>query len=96
MSRRFKNRHAKVQADPGAEPQDPATLDDSNSFVDPTQVDRRIPLELNTRVYAEAESARSARAEKIAAAARAAAAAKAAEEAEAAAALAAANAGAGA
>jgi hypothetical protein len=56
MSRRFKGRHAKVQADPKAKPTPPVVLDDSNSYVDPTQSDRRIPNELNTRHYAKAES----------------------------------------
>lgn len=89
MSRRFKGRHAKVVADPAAEPVEPAPLDDSNSFVDPLQPDRRIPDDLNTRDYREAESTIAAREEKRAAAASAAAALKAAQEAEAAAAAAA-------
>jgi hypothetical protein len=55
MSRRFKNRHAKVQADPSAEPAAPVVLDDSNSTVDPLQPDRRIPKVLNGRFLARAE-----------------------------------------
>jgi hypothetical protein len=56
MSRRFKNRHAKVKADPHAKPAAPVVLDDENSFVDPTQPDRRIPNALNTRAYVRASS----------------------------------------
>lgn len=59
MSRRFKNRHRKVQADPNARApasldHQPVELDDSNSYVDPLQPDRRIPNELNTRAYVKA------------------------------------------
>ncbi|MGH7168698.1 MAG: hypothetical protein ACRELG_00275 [Gemmataceae bacterium] len=56
MSRRFKGRHGKVQANPKARPAPPVTLDDSNSFVDPTQPDCRKPKVLNSRAFVRAES----------------------------------------
>lgn len=55
MSRRFKGRHAKVQADPAAKPSPPVVLDDSNSIVDPYGT--RTAKVLNHRHYARAESA---------------------------------------
>lgn len=57
MSRRFKNRHAKVRANPHAKPAEPVELDDSNSYVDVLQPDRRIPRELNGRAYVKATTA---------------------------------------
>jgi hypothetical protein len=62
VSRRFKNRHAKVQADPHARaPQNldhvPPELDDSNSFVPFEQPDMRIANELNARAFVTAGSA---------------------------------------
>jgi hypothetical protein len=56
MSRRFKNRHHKVIAQPDAEPTPPRVLDDSNSYVNPTQSDCRIPFEMDAREYRVAES----------------------------------------
>jgi hypothetical protein len=56
MSRRFKGRHARVEAAPDAKPEPPLVLDDSNSFVDPMEPDVRKPLVLNGRRYAVAES----------------------------------------
>jgi hypothetical protein len=56
MSRRFKGRHHKVIARPDAEPTPPVVLDDSNSYVNPTQSDCRIPFEMVTRDYRVAES----------------------------------------
>jgi hypothetical protein len=56
MSRRFKNRHHKVIAQPDALPEPPVVLDDSNSYVNPTQSDCRIPFEPNGRDYRVAES----------------------------------------
>ena len=56
MSRRFKNRHHKVIAKPDAEPTPPVVLDDSNSYVNPTQSDCRIPFEMDAREYRVAES----------------------------------------
>jgi hypothetical protein len=56
MSRRFRNRHAKVVADPAALPVPPVALNDSNSYVDVLQPDRRIPLTLNSRAFVVAES----------------------------------------
>lgn len=52
MSRRFKNRHAKVQADPTAEQRDPVELDDENSTVDPDG--RRFANALNQRAFVKA------------------------------------------
>lgn len=57
MSRRFKGRHAKVQADPAALPGPPRVLDDSNSDRDPLQPDRRIAREKNVRHFARATAA---------------------------------------
>lgn len=54
MSRRFKGRHARVQADPHALPAPPVVLDDSNSYVDVTQPDTRRPLTLVGRRFATA------------------------------------------
>lgn len=54
MSRRFKGRHGKVQADPKARPAKPVILDDSNSFRDPTQPDCRKPKVLNVRAFVRA------------------------------------------
>jgi hypothetical protein len=76
MSRRFKSRHHKVIAQPDASPvpwatpSSPIALDDSNSYVNPTQSDCRIPLDLDAREYRTAESTLAA--EKSAAAAAAA------------------------
>lgn len=56
MSRRFKNRHAKVRANPHAKPAEPVVLDDSNSYVDVLQPDRRIPKELNGRALVKAST----------------------------------------
>ena len=56
MSRRFKGRRARAIADPHAEPAPPAALDDSNSYADPWQPDRRVPRTLNARRYVTAES----------------------------------------
>lgn len=62
MSRRFRNRHAKVIADPGAMPSPPVVLDDSNSEVDPTQPDRRRPLPgaVRTRAFVAATAGKDA------------------------------------
>lgn len=54
MSRRFSNRHAKVVADPAALPVAAVVLDDSNSYVDVTQPDRRVQLTLNSRAFVQA------------------------------------------
>lgn len=54
---RYPNIFGQVKAAPDAEAAPPAPLDDSNSFIDPTQPDRRIPNALNTRHFAVAESA---------------------------------------
>jgi hypothetical protein len=56
MSRRFRNRHARVQAQPDAEPGEPLVLDDSNSFLDPLENIRK-PLVLNARAYVQAGAA---------------------------------------
>jgi hypothetical protein len=56
MSRRFKNRHHKIEAQPDALPAPAIVLDDSNSYVNPTQSDCRIPLEPNGRDYRVAET----------------------------------------
>lgn len=56
MSRRFKSKLHRVQAQPDALPEAPLVLDDSNSFVDVTQPDVRKPLQLHARQYVTAES----------------------------------------
>lgn len=54
MSRRFKGRHAKVQANPKARPVKAPAFDDSNSFADPQQPDCRKPKQLNGRSFVTA------------------------------------------
>jgi hypothetical protein len=53
VSRRFKGRHARVQADPYEKAAPAVVLDDSNSFVDVLEGVRK-PLVLNRRRYAVA------------------------------------------
>lgn len=62
MSRRFKNRHRKVEAAPDAKaPKSmdhaPAELDDSNSFTLPHEPGMRYANQLNSRAFVAAESA---------------------------------------
>jgi hypothetical protein len=57
MSRRFKGRHGKVEAQPDAKPAAPVELTDENSTRDTYYPDLRYANQLNTRAWVRATSA---------------------------------------